>query len=155
MSINNIPQTQYSNNSELITSYDYGKLFLFRNRFVNRTYNNSTGSAVTLSRGTVMGTILSTGYVVPQASGASDGSEFPRGILANDYTIPANSTATVSICVGGDVAQEGIILNGSDTLTTAVGSATTGGGTIQDLIMANSVDLMLVAGSDQTIPDNY
>jgi hypothetical protein len=140
-------------NNQLFTSYNYAKLFVYDNRFVTKTYTNSTGDVVTLSRGRIMGTVLATGKTLPQVAAATDGSEMPRGILANDYTVADGASVTVSICVWGKVAQEGVIFNGAETVNTAVRTVSTGGGTIGDLLQANT-GITLAPGEDQTFLDN-
>jgi len=53
--------------SQSIINYDTTKLFLFGNRYKEVVYTNSTGSAVTLPAGLVMGRIAATLKVVPIA----------------------------------------------------------------------------------------
>lgn len=139
-------------NNQLFTVYDYGKIFIWNPRYRNLTYTNSTGSTVNLAAGTLMGTILLTGLAKPQLSSSTDGSEMPRGVLGQNYTVGDGETIEVSICIAGDVNQSLITLGAGDTLTTPVRTVSTGGGTIGDLLLANT-GIILVPSTDQTYLD--
>ena len=122
----------------LSNNYSWQQIFLKNNLFKDYSYTNSTGSTVTITIGTLMGTILATGKTAPQASGSTDGSEMPRGIAGQTFTVTNGATVTIPVCYAGDVNQNALILNGSDTLSTAVRTVSTGGGTIGDLITQNT-----------------
>lgn len=132
---------------------DTSKIFVFDNRYENSTYDktNSTYDDIVIPAGTLMGRIAATQKVIPLASGASDGSQFPIGILAEDVTVPASSTVSksVSICVAGDVAQSKIVLDGSDTLSTVISARS-----IFDRIQADTVGIKLVSTTEMTDYDN-
>lgn len=83
-------------------------------------YTNSTYVTQTLPAGTVMGVVNATGQAVAMTSGAADGSQFPVGILAQDYTVLAGAQVNISIMVKGQVRVDMIILQGVDTLSTIV-----------------------------------
>lgn len=121
----------------IYTNYSTQKIFLHGQFFKSYTYTDS-GSGSTLTAGMVMGQILATGKVVPQASGASDGSEFPIGILGENYTVGASATVTVDVCIAGDLNQNAITFNGTDTLDTVVGTDPAGG-RIGTLITRNTL----------------
>lgn len=141
-------------NGILVTNFDYGKLFVYNNRYDTRTYTNSTGSSVTLAAGTVMGTVQASGKVLPMKSDATDGSQQPIGVLAADYTIADGASVDLSICVGGDVVESRVVLaKTGDTMSTSVGVATTGGGIIRDLIQRNSA-IKLVGSNENTYYDD-
>lgn len=133
------------------TNYDTSKIFIWNNRYESGTYTNpsTTGAEVTLAKGTLMGRVSGTQKLLPLASGASDGSQFPVGILADDYTVDYLESANVFICVAGDVAEEKVILSGSDTLSTVISSRS-----IRDRIAADTVGINLVAGQAQDGYDN-
>lgn len=133
----------------LKTNYDVSKIFIWNNRYSKANFTNGTGSEVTLSKGLVLGRISASGLVKAFESAASDGSNQPLGILADDYKVGAGATVTVTYCDGGDVAVEKIILSGSDTLDTVV----TGVGRVRDLIARNTT-IKLVAGTELTGYDN-
>src|SRR5690606_20531075 len=111
--------------------------------------SNSAYDAVTLSAGTLMGRVAATGWIKPLASGSSDGSQFPVGVLANDITVDGGDLVTVSICVAGDVAEEKIILQGSDTMETTISSRR-----LRDRIAADTVGIKLVTSTDNSAYDN-
>lgn len=58
------------------------------------TLNNGTGTAVTLTTGTVLGKITASGLFVQLAPGATDGSQNVAGILGPTSVIPATGTTT-------------------------------------------------------------
>jgi hypothetical protein len=133
----------------LITNNDNAKIFIWDNRYEQGTYTNPTGDDVTLAKGTLMGRVSATQKLVPLASGASDGSQFPVGILADDYTVDYLESANVTICIGGDVAEELVVLNGSDTMATVISSRS-----IRDRIAGDTLGIKLVAGTQMTAFDN-
>jgi hypothetical protein len=133
----------------LITNNDNAKIFIWDNRYEQGTYTNPTGDEVSLTKGMLMGRVSSTQKLVPLASGASDGSQFPVGILADDYTVDYGASANVTICIGGDVAEELVTLNGSDTFNTVISSRS-----IRDRIAGDTLGIKLVAGTQMTAFDN-
>lgn len=137
----------------LANNYNWQQIFLGGNKFKDYTYTNSTGSTVTITIGTLMGTILATGKTAPQASGSTDGSEMPRGIAGQTFTVANGASAVIPVCFEGNVNQNALILNGSDTLTTAVRTASTGGGIIGDLITQNT-DITLWPSNELSGYDN-
>lgn len=108
--------------NQLFVNTDISKLFIRSNRYTTRPYNNSAYDAVTLRAGTIMGVVTGTGYIKPCLSTASDGSQIPRGILANDVIVAGGDIVNLSMCIGGDVAQENLIFQGSDNLDTTISS---------------------------------
>jgi hypothetical protein len=141
-----------TNNQAFITT-DTSKIFLRDKRFEQGTfdYTNSTYDDVTIAAGTVLGRIASTNKLVVLTSAASDGSQFPVGILAQDVTVEAGDSYsdTVNMCVAGDVAQEKLVFQGSDTLATVVSSRT-----LKDRIGADTVGVKLVTCTELTEYDN-
>jgi hypothetical protein len=134
---------------QAIINTDLSKIFIWNNRYENALYNNSAYDAVTLSAGTLMGRVAATGWIKPLASGASDGSQFPVGILANDITVDGGDLVTVAICVAGDVAEEMIILDGSDTMETTISDKR-----LRDRIGSDTVGIKLVQSTEMTGYDN-
>lgn len=141
--------TVIQTDSQLMTNYDYSKVFIGKNSFENMTLINSSGGTLTYSAGTLLGRITTGGKVQPLASGASDGSQIPVGILAQTITLTNGSEDTVSVCVSGEVANEKVILNGSDTMATNIS-----GRPIKDRIAADTLGIKLIAGTELTNFDN-
>lgn len=131
------------------TNYDVSKIFLWDNRYENAEYNNSSYDDVTLPAGRLMGRVTTTGKIVPHNSSATDGSQYPVGILANEHVVPASTTVTLSICVAGDVATEKVVLYGSDTMSTPIS-----GKQIKDRIASDTVGIKLVSTTELTGYDN-
>lgn len=132
-----------------ITNFDTTKTFVWNPRTTTGTYENSTYDDVTLLQGTLMGRVASTGMLVPLTSGASNGSQFPVGILLADTVIEGSSEKQITIAVSGDVDESKIILEGSDTLNTVIS-----GRTIRDRIGSDTVGIKLVGGDQLTGFDN-
>lgn len=135
--------------NQLTVDTDRSKIFLWRNRYDNADYTNASGGSVTLAAGTLLGRISATGKVIPLASAAADGSQFPVGILADDYIVANGATISLAFCVSGDVATEKVVLAGADTLDTVISSRR-----IRDRIAADTVGIKLVATSEMTDFDN-
>jgi hypothetical protein len=143
-------QVTVSTNNQQTTNYDLSKIFLLNNRYQSGNYTNSGYVAVTLPAGTVIGRIAATGAVVPLKSTASDGSQFPIGILAQDYTIQPGAVTSLMYGVCGDVAQELIVFNnGTDTLSTIVS-----GRQLFDRIQFDTVGIFIKPSVDLTDYDN-
>jgi len=112
-----------NNGQQAIITTDLSKVFLWNRRSQPGQINNADlYDPVTHPEGTVMGRVSSSGLLVPFTSGASNGSQFPVGVLIGGVTIEEGDTANVFICDDGDVAAEKLIFQGSDTLETVVSS---------------------------------
>lgn len=122
----------------LITNYNYEQLFIGRNLYNSATYTNSTGSAVTIPMGRLVGRVLATDLILPQVATAVDGSEQPIGIVQEAVTVADGESATVFYCYAGDINQNAVIFNTGETLATVVRTVSTGGGTLGDLITRNT-----------------
>lgn len=134
---------------QAITNYDVSKIFLWNNRYETGSYNNSGYEEVTLPAGRLMGRVSATQMLVPHDSSASDGSQFPVGILNKEHIVAEGDTVNVSICVSGDVEESLITLAAGDTLNTVID-----GRSIRDRIGADTVGIKLVAGTELTGYDN-
>lgn len=133
----------------LITDYDVKKIFIWDNKYSNGVLTNSTYDPITYPAGLVLGRVASTGEVVPLESGASDGSQYPVGILSAEVTIEGGDSREVPFCVAGDVAEEMIVLTVPDTLDTIIE-----GKRLRDRIGSDTVGVKLRLGTDQTGYDN-
>lgn len=137
-----------SNQSQF--NYDTSKIFIFENQFQKETFINISGGPLEYKAGTLVGRITTGGNITALASSAADGSNIPVGILAQDTgTLADDGTVEVYICVSGEVAQEKVLLQGSDTLDTAIS-----GRPIKDRIGADTVGIKLIAGTEMTAFDN-
>jgi len=136
--------------NQAITNYDTSKIFLWNNRYINGAFTAQGYDDSVLLAGTVMGRVSATNEVLPMQSTASDGSQFPIGILAKDYTIEGGDTVDLAICIGGDVAEEKVIFaRNADTFATAIS-----GRTIRDRIAGDTLGIKLVLGTELTAYDN-
>jgi len=146
--MSNVTTTTNTNN-QLTNNYDYSKIFLFGNQYENGKIANATGSPVTIPAGTLIGRIGASQLLIPCASGSTDGSEFPIGVLAQNVTIPANTAMEISIGISGDVAEEKIIFNGTDDFNTLVAARS-----FRDRISADTLGIKLVPSTELTGFDN-
>jgi hypothetical protein len=135
---------------QLTVTTDLSKIFVWNNRYESGTYNNSTYETVDLLQGTVMGRIAATGLLVPLESDAADGSQYPVGILASDYSVEEGEEQELAICVAGDVDETLLVFaKDGDDLDTVIS-----GRQIRDRIGADTVGVKLVGGTEHTKFDN-
>ena len=147
-------ETGTNTNNQLTVNSDTSKIFIGDNRHDNFAYakDNSAGTDdITIPAGTLFGRISATGYVIPLESGASDGSQFPIGILREDKTIlyGEDYDDEITLCVEGRVARAKVIFQGSDTMATVVSSRR-----LDDRIGSDTVGIKLVASTELTGYDN-
>lgn len=132
----------------LITNYDTSIIFLRDNKYEGAQYTAVGGDKVLLA-GMVMGRVTATGQLLQCKSAASDGSVVPVGILTKDITVLDTIVADVNICTGGEVAEEKVVMDGSDTLDTIYSARR-----LRDRIAGDTVGIVLVPGIENTINDN-
>lgn len=130
---------------------DRKKLLVFGNSFKTGTYINLTGGTESVSIGQLMGVIAATGKWTICKSGASDGSQIPRGIMLDELTDIATVTdvENINLVNGGKVSVGMLVYNGTDDADTNVG-----GVRMEDLLIQNSKDLELVTINDDSNFDN-
>lgn len=136
---------------QLIAKTDLTKIFLGGNETIQMSYTNSTGAAKTITAGLVMGRISASALALPLESDASDGSQYPVGVLMNETITVANgATATITVAICGDINENELTFeNGTDTLATAVSSKI-----LRDRIAADTLGIRLVAQTENTRFDN-
>lgn len=138
-----------NNGQQAIVNRDLSKIFVWNNRYEKANYTNSTYDTVELATGTLMGRISATQEVVPHDASASDGSQYPVGVLAGDYSVEEGDTVEVYFCVAGDVVANKVILASGDTLSTVIS-----GRSIRDRIAADTVGVKLIESTELTGTDN-
>lgn len=110
---------------QIIVNFDVSKVFVRNNRYQKDNYVNNSGyDPITLYQGTVMGRVHATNVIVPLTSTASDGSQFPVGVLANEVLIvDGGDSVNAFLCDMGDVVAEKLIFaKPGDGLETVVSS---------------------------------
>ena len=135
--------------NQQINNVDISKIFIGENQYESATYTNSTYDTIELLAGTLMGKVATTQEVIPLVSGASDGSQFPIGILAKNYTVLAGAAPTVTYCTAGYVVKEKVLLDSGDTMATVISSRS-----INDRIGSDTVGIVMFASDEQTQFDN-
>lgn len=155
-------ETKVSNSNSRFIDHTVDKLFLWNNRYDKGLFDepNSSGE-FTLEQGQVIGRIASSGKLKICDATATDGSQFPIGVVAKDVTMAADATdVDVTYGISGDVDQGKLKFSGSQDLDTAVtvqdgldpAQDTTYSRTLRDLIQ--SAGLRLVGGVELTDFDN-
>jgi hypothetical protein len=132
----------------LQTDYNQSKLVLGGNRFETVSFTAS-GAAVVLTRGMVIGKISATQKGKALASAATDGSQFPFGIVPENITIADGETQDVSVVVSGDVAAQLVTLDGGDSMATVVD-----GKSIGDRVAGDTLGIKLVETDELSQADN-
>jgi len=127
---------------------DTSKIFLGENESIRADFTAGITDEI-LESGTLMGRISTTQKVIPCDSTATDGSQFPIGILRTSRTVTATTTVSVSIVNAGNVAKEMVILSGTDTFATLVDDRS-----LQDRIAGDTAGIYLVEVDDLTNFDN-
>lgn len=132
--------------SQSITNYDTSKIFIFDNEYMTGTMANDTyDDAVP---GTVLGRIASSGNLVPLDTTASDGSQFPVGILVNQ--VDAGDSKNATFCIAGEVDQDSVVMHVSgQTLNTVVSDRR-----ISDRLMSDTKGIKLVSATQLSKTDN-
>jgi len=143
--------TEISKTSNTLhTDYDVSKIFVFSNRYESGVLLNASGAIKSFVPGTLMGRVTASGKLVPVASAAVDGSQFPVGVLktaADDLAIAGEKT--VNVCISGDVVESKVILDGADTMDTIIDARP-----IKDRIAADTMGIKLVDSFELTGVDN-
>lgn len=142
-----------STNNQSFGNYDTSKIFIGENEFLSgQTYTNGGGAPVTILAGTVVGRLTANQKLIPLLDDANDGSQYPIGIVAENYTVGAGATITnMVICTKGQVDENLIVLDGSDTLDTVIVQL---GRTVRDAIGAETVGIVLVGSTELNDHDN-
>lgn len=139
-----------NNGQQAITNYDLSKIFVWDNRYDNFTLVNSEYDPMTILAGTVMGRIAGTGKLFPCTAEATDGSQYPIGILAVDVVVNDGASVILPVCVSGDVVKDKIIFfDASDTFDSVIS-----GKTFYDRIGSDSVGIKIVNSTELTGYDN-
>ncbi len=138
-----------NNGQQAIINQDLAKIFILNNRYIKADYTNSDYDPETLAAGILMGRVAATQEIVKLVANASDGSQYPVGILAQDATVEEGDTVELMICVAGDVAEEQVILQTGNTLDTLISDRS-----IRDRIGSDTVGINLVLGTEMTQYDN-
>lgn len=96
--------------NQAIINTDVSKIFLRDNRYQKgNDLNNSGYDPLNLVAGTLMGRVTSTGNLTYFNAAATDGSQAPVGILAEDVSIDSGDTEEVTIVDFGDVAADKVV----------------------------------------------
>lgn len=113
-----------NNGQQAIIQNDFKKVFLWNYRTLNGSLNNAAYVDLNLPEGTVIGRVSSSNLFKVFTSGASDGSQFPIGVVIDDTVVPFGTTKNITIGHDGDVNANALIFQGGDTLNTVVSGRT-------------------------------
>lgn len=143
-------ETTSNTENQRFTNNSNPKLTVWNPRTITADYTNSSYDEAVFVKGTVFGRKASTGKILPLNSAATDGSQYPVGVLLQDATIEEGDSKTLTLVVEGDIPESLIVLpTDGDTLDTVVESKT-----IRDRIGSDTVGIKLVGGVDLTNYDN-
>lgn len=131
----------------MIVNRDTSKTFIWNPDSIYAKYNNSTYDPKTLEAGTIMGRVAYTQHVKECKSTATDGSQFPIGVLMKDVTVDDGETREVAVCIRGEVAEEKLIYQSPDGPGTAVS-----GRSLRDHLQLAGIKL--VSCDEHTVYDN-
>ena len=114
MSANTNVKTNTSNLAVRDINYEY--LQLGGNKTKSYQFDEPNGSGeYTLKQGMIVGVEQSTGKIKLHDASASDGTQFPVGFVARDYTLAENETdVEVLVVTGGRVNKNLVDLNGKN-----------------------------------------
>lgn len=135
--------------NQSFTNYDSSKVFVRINQTETGNFVNDTYDAITLEMGTLIGRNSTTGDLLPLASGASDGSQYPVGVLMENLVVEAGDEATITIVTEGEVDESMLILDGSDTLETVIS-----GRQLRDRINADTLGVKVTSVDELSDYDN-
>lgn len=142
-------ETTLQTRNQMFTNYDSSKVFIRIKQTEHGEFTNDTYDDVTLLAGTLMGRVTASSQLIPLASGASDGSQLPVGVLMESLIVAAGDTANVAVVVEGEVDESMLILDGSDTLDTVVASRR-----LRDLIPASTLGIKITSVDELSNFDN-
>lgn len=138
------------NSSQLFVDGQRREIELFDTDKVSGEYSNVSGALETVGYGQLMGVIAATGQWTVCKSGASDGSQVPRGVSLSEYEdVAIAGTKPITVVNGGTIDKKLVLFDGSDDWDTLVG-----GIRIEDLLIANSKGLKLEVAEDDSRFDN-
>lgn len=132
---------------QAIINTDLSRIFLWENRYASANFNNELYDPLVMKAGKLLGRVAATQTLALCDTDSTDGSQYPIGILAEDVTIEDGETKQVAYCIYGDVAEDKIILNGNDTLSSVVG-----GQSLRDRIAMMGV--RIIPSTEMTAFDN-
>ena len=126
-------------------------LLILNNSFLKGDYANISGALETVAVGQILGRVTVGQKLVVCKSGASDGSQYPCAVnvVALEAVAIAGTVDNIAPCNAGKVNENEIVLNGTDTLDTAVD-----GVSMRDHLIANTKGLELVDVLENTDFDN-
>jgi len=140
-----------ANNNQSFADYDRTKFLLGDNDFSRADYIDS-GAGSTLAAYLVVSRISATGKLVPWVIAASDGSEFPVGLVwlggAASIAVAASATKSIEYVNKGKVNKDLIAFPNAETLASVV----KGMGRLDDWL--ESLGLVLESGIELTAVDN-
>jgi hypothetical protein len=139
--------------NQLFANQDTSKIFVWDNRTATFNFNNATYADIDLTAGMIMGRISATGLIQQLDASASDGSQFPIGILFESQTVEAGDTVQLTVCVSGDVVENKVVLKSGTTMNSVIS-----GRRLFDRIGSDTVGVKLVQDSEELTtfdnPDN-
>jgi len=138
-----------STNNQQITNYDVSKLLLGGNEFVD--IDLTASGEVVLLPGMIMGKVGATGLLLAADKDATDGSQFPVGVVIEGKTIADGETKSIRLVNKGAISEDKLNFLSIETLDTLIGAANNQR-SYRDYL--NDLGLILQTGTELTAIDN-
>ena len=138
-----------STNNQQITDYDVSKFLLGGNEFVD--IDLTASGEVVLLEGMIMGKVGATGLLLACDKDATDGSQFPVGVVVQAKTIADTETKSIRLVNKGSIAEDKLNFLDTETLDTLIGAANNQR-SYRDYM--NDLGLILKTGVELTAVDN-
>lgn len=117
---------------QAIINNDTPKVFIWGNRYTNADLLNNSGyNPEVLYKGTVLGRVTATNRLAPFNAAASDGTQFPVGVLAESISVDSGAVVQPYYCTFGDVNSGELIF---PTPNQGLDSIITGQGRVRDVL---------------------
>lgn len=135
----------------LFNTYDYRKIFLYRNRVVQAGFKNNRPAIASFSMGTILARDVTDNNLVPfDSTITTNGQNQPVGVLGSNVSNLASNGTISPVLFGftGEMNRDLLIFaRSADSLATVID-----GRTVEDILLRQGIKL--TAGMDLTPPDN-
>ena len=97
-------ETKVNAENQMFTDYDVSQLLLGNNSFVSGTFA-AYGTDMVIDPGTVVARLTTTGEFVPLDTSATDGTQYPVGLLIKQLTVADGGKADTQIVNKGKINE--------------------------------------------------
>tara|TARA_R110002051_G_scaffold293519_1_gene358555 strand:+ start:197 stop:643 length:447 start_codon:yes stop_codon:yes gene_type:complete len=125
------------------------EIFIGNNSYKDGEITNGTGAELVIPAGTIIGRVSADNKFAILVSTASDGSQFPIGVVAEPLTLAIGASGNLTICNGGLIKSNHLIFSGAETLETVISDRTLG-----DRLASDNLGIKLIQSREMTSHDN-